>query len=102
MSVSVKRSTSITRASVLSLLYGAGIKTGRRITIVHKIVHGRLDTQRFAVLDGSDDVVDIRRVGLDPHGIIDIRKLILNLSRDMGITIILSSHILKEVEIIAF
>lgn len=36
--------------------------------------------------------------GLDPHGILGVRKLISRLCHDMGITIFLSSHLLSEVE----
>ncbi len=36
--------------------------------------------------------------GLDPHGIVGVRKLIRKLSRELGITVFLSSHWLSEVE----
>ena len=36
--------------------------------------------------------------GLDPEGIHEIRNLILQLSRDRGLTVLLSSHLLSEVE----
>lgn len=36
--------------------------------------------------------------GLDPMGIIEIRALLLQLNRDYGITIFLSSHLLSEIE----
>ncbi|OGV40070.1 MAG: hypothetical protein A2020_13810 [Lentisphaerae bacterium GWF2_45_14] len=36
--------------------------------------------------------------GLDPHGILDIRNLIRQLSENHGITVFLSSHLLSEVE----
>jgi len=39
--------------------------------------------------------------GLDPQGINDIRKLILSLNQEFGKTIIISSHILREMELIA-
>lgn len=39
--------------------------------------------------------------GLDPQGIADMRNLILSLSREMGKTILVSSHLLGEIELIA-
>ena len=46
-------------------------------------------------------VLDEPTTGLDPQGIIDMRELILRLSRVQGKTVILSSHLLSEIEIIA-
>lgn len=39
--------------------------------------------------------------GLDPQGIADMRNLILQLSREMGKTILVSSHLLSEIELVA-
>jgi ABC-type multidrug transport system ATPase subunit len=39
--------------------------------------------------------------GLDPQGIADIRNLILDLSKNHGKTILVSSHLLSEIELIA-
>lgn len=39
--------------------------------------------------------------GLDPQGIADIRNLILRLARDMGKTVVVSSHLLSEIELVA-
>ena len=36
--------------------------------------------------------------GLDPHGILGVRKLIRRLSEELGVTVFLSSHLLSEVE----
>ncbi|MFI5188576.1 MAG: ABC transporter ATP-binding protein, partial [Chitinophagales bacterium] len=39
--------------------------------------------------------------GLDPQGIADVRNLILHLSKDMKKTLLVSSHLLSEMELIA-
>ena len=39
--------------------------------------------------------------GLDPQGIADMRNLIMHLSREMGKTIVVSSHLLAEIELVA-
>ncbi|MGG9964135.1 ABC transporter ATP-binding protein [Ferruginibacter sp. SUN106] len=43
-------------------------------------------------------VLDEPTNGLDPNGIIEIRSLLLQLNQQHGITIILSSHLLAEIE----
>lgn len=46
-------------------------------------------------------ILDEPTNGLDPQGIADVRNLILSLSRDEGKTVLISSHLLSEVEMIA-
>ncbi|MBL7743120.1 MAG: ABC transporter ATP-binding protein [Chitinophagaceae bacterium] len=46
-------------------------------------------------------ILDEPTNGLDPQGIADIRKLILHLSGDLGKTLVVSSHLLGEMELIA-
>ncbi len=46
-------------------------------------------------------ILDEPTNGLDPQGIADIRNLILHLSRKMGKTVLVSSHLLSEIELIA-
>jgi ABC-type multidrug transport system ATPase subunit len=46
-------------------------------------------------------ILDEPTNGLDPQGIADVRNLILHLSRNLGKTIMVSSHLLSEIEMIA-
>jgi ABC-type multidrug transport system ATPase subunit len=46
-------------------------------------------------------ILDEPTNGLDPQGISDIRKLILSLSSQFGKTILVSSHLLNEIEVLA-
>jgi ABC-2 type transport system ATP-binding protein len=46
-------------------------------------------------------ILDEPTTGLDPQGIIDIRNLILRLRDEQGKTVLLSSHLLAEMELIA-
>ena len=62
--------------------------------------------QRLAIgaaLLGNPNVLvfDEPTNGLDPQGIADIRNLILHLSREQGKTVLVSSHLLSEIEQVA-
>lgn len=46
-------------------------------------------------------ILDEPTNGLDPQGIADMRNLILSLSRDRNKTLIVSSHLLSEVQVLA-
>ncbi len=65
--------------------YSQGMK--QRLGIAVALVHD----PRLIILDEPTN-------GLDPQGIADIRNLINHLSRDLGKTIFVSSHLLNEIE----
>lgn len=46
-------------------------------------------------------ILDEPTNGLDPQGIADVRNLILHLSKHLGKTVFVSSHLLSEIEMIA-
>ena len=46
-------------------------------------------------------ILDEPTNGLDPQGIADVRNLILHLSREMNKTLLISSHLLSEMEQVA-
>jgi ABC-2 type transport system ATP-binding protein len=76
------------RSSSRVKTYSQGMK--QRLGIAVALVHD----PKLIILDEPTN-------GLDPQGIADMRKLILGLSRDHGKTVIVSSHLLTEIEQVA-
>ncbi len=80
-----------------------GLK-GRETDKVKTYSHGmkqRLGLAQALIHDPDLIILDEPNTGLDPQGIIDLRNLLVKLNNEQGKTILLSSHILSEIEEIA-
>lgn len=76
------------RANSKVKTYSQGMK--QRLGIATALVHD----PKLVILDEPTN-------GLDPQGIADIRNLILQLSKEKNKTLLISSHLLSEIELIA-
>lgn len=76
------------RAHSKAKTFSQGMK--QRLGIACALIHN----PQLVILDEPTN-------GLDPQGIADIRNLILHLSKNEGKTVLISSHLLSEIELIA-
>jgi ABC-type multidrug transport system ATPase subunit len=93
----------ISRSRIHEMIEFVGLK-GREKDKVGHFSHGmkqRLGIAQTILHDPDLIILDEPNTGLDPQGSIDIRNLILQLKTERKKTILLSSHILPEIELIA-
>jgi ABC-2 type transport system ATP-binding protein len=91
----------VTHRRIDELLDFVGL-TGRGDDEVKTYSHGmkqRLGLAQALLHDPELIMLDEPTTGLDPQGIVDIRKLLRHLADDLKKTVILSSHILSETEL---
>ncbi len=72
--------------------------------LVKTYSHGmkqRLGLAQALMHDPELIILDEPNTGLDPVGIIELRNMLLHLNQQQGKTIMLSSHVLPEIELIA-
>jgi ABC-type multidrug transport system ATPase subunit len=94
---------SITKLKISELIDFVGLN-GREKDKVSGFSHGmkqRLGIAQTLLHNPDLIILDEPTTGLDPQGIIDIRNLILQLKNEKNKTVIISSHILSEIELIA-
>ena len=93
----------ITKNKIMEMLEVVGLEE-RYNSKVKTFSHGmkqRLGIAQTLIHDPELIILDEPTVGLDPQGMKEIRDLIIHLSKEKGKTIFLSSHILREIELIA-
>jgi ABC-2 type transport system ATP-binding protein len=82
-------------------LVGLADRSNSKVKTFSQGMKQRLGIAVALVHDPPLIVLDEPTNGLDPQGIVDIRNLIIKLSKERGKTILVSSHLLSEIEIIA-
>ena len=79
-------------------LVGLAGRGHQRVGTYSQGMRQRLGIARALLHDPEVVILDEPTNGLDPSGIVELRKLIIQMRDTMGKTVILSSHILSEVE----
>jgi ABC-type multidrug transport system ATPase subunit len=95
--------SSVSKSELCDILDFVGLQ-GREKHKFRTFSHGmkqRLGIAQALMHNPELIILDEPTTGLDPQGIVDIRNLILKLSKEQGKTVILSSHQLAEIEMIA-
>ncbi|MFM7768459.1 MAG: ABC transporter ATP-binding protein [Bacteroidota bacterium] len=91
------------RQRIEEVIHMVGLQ-GREQDRVRKYSQGmrqRLGIAQALIHDPEIIILDEPSNGLDPQGIVDIRELIIRLGREFKTTVILSSHLMNEVEMMA-
>jgi ABC-2 type transport system ATP-binding protein len=78
-----------------------GAYAGRRASTLSHGNAQRLGLAKALLHDPMLLILDEPANGLDPAGIVEIRSLLLELTRERGVTVFMSSHILAEVSRLA-
>jgi ABC-type multidrug transport system ATPase subunit len=93
----------VTRRKIMTHLERVGL-ADRANDPVKTYSHGmnqRLGLALILLNEPELVILDEPTTGLDPQGMKEVRELIRELARERGVTVLLSSHLLYEVELIA-
>ena len=82
-------------------MVGLAERKNSRIKTFSQGMKQRLGIACALIHDPQLVILDEPTNGLDPQGIADIRNLILHLSKNEGKTVLVSSHLLSEIELVA-
>jgi ABC-2 type transport system ATP-binding protein len=82
-------------------LVGLTSRTADRVKTYSHGMKQRLGIAQALLSDPELVILDEPTNGLDPQGMKEVRDLIVHLSRDRKKTVILSSHLLNEIEMVA-
>ncbi len=93
----------ISREQLLDQLDRVGLvnRADSKISTYSQGMKQRLGIAVALVHDPDLVILDEPLNGLDPQGMADIRNLIIHLSKDLGKTVFISSHLLSEMELVA-
>lgn len=93
----------LSRNNIMDKLEQVGLadRSNGKVKTFSQGMKQRLGIAIALVHDPKLIILDEPTNGLDPQGIADMRNMIIGLSRKMGKTIIVSSHLLSEIELMA-
>ncbi len=91
------------RSLIMQFLKMVGLeeRAGSKVKTFSQGMKQRLGIAVALIHDPALIILDEPTNGLDPQGIADTRELIKNLSHQHGKTVMISSHLLSEIELIA-
>ncbi len=94
----IPREEAVESARELLKLVGLEEAGEQKTKTYSKGMNQRLGLADVLIKDPEIMVLDEPTLGIDPKGILDFLELIRNLSKEKGITVLLSSHLLHQVQ----